>query len=180
MENLITDSEWWSLAVSVVALLASMGAVYMSIQSNKELLAKQHQFETELRRQSVLEKHKLVITKNVAEINGILNDAVITPARSDIKDMTAEKVNDIVGNIAKRYAEVRNTYKTIEHHFDNQSRAEIDQKLNEIEGYNETFMSQPSNPKLRTDIGDIVIKIGSISNLILERLDENITDSSFQ
>ena len=171
MQNLINNPEWWSLAVSVIALLASMGAVYMSIQSNKKLLAKGHQFETERRRQSVLEKHKLVVTKNVAQINGILNAGVIV-ASNDITDITAEKVATDMVKIAKFYAEVRDTYKSIEHHLNDQSRAEINEKLDEIEGQYETVMS---TGKFTTDL---VRQIGFISNLILQKLDENIIDSS--
>ena len=177
MENWIKDPECWSVLVSVLALLTSLGTFYMSSQSKKKLLAKQHQFETELRRQSGLEKHNLVIMKNVAHINGILNAAAITAASNDIKDITAEKVKAIVVEIGKSYVEVRDTYRAIEHHFNDQSRAEINQKLDEIEGYYETFMNQPSTPNLTTDV---VIKMGSISNLILQKLEENITDSSFQ
>ena len=155
------DHNWWSLAVSVAALLVSAVSIGMTIRSNKDLQAKQHQFEIKLRQKIALENAKLIVTRNVASINGIMNAALITEPDNVSQDFLEEPF--------RLYAEVRDTYRGIEHYFNDQSRKEINQKLDEIEGAGafETFMSQSITPEL-------IQNCLSIPQLILQKIDENL------
>lgn len=175
MGDWIKDPEWWSLAVSFVAFLASMAAVYMSTRSSNNLQVKQHQFETELRRQVALDTAKSVITKSVSRLHGILNSGVITAGGNASEEILADSGESILSEVPKLYAEIRDAYRAIDHHFRNQTRTEINEKIDEIESSFDAFRSHSIDAELLTGL---LFKMSSVPELILQKISDEITASN--
>ena len=170
MGNWITDPAWWSLGVSAVALFVSAAAIYVSSRSSKNLQAQQQQFDIETRRQSALENAQAIIIEKVASMNGVLN--VMFASVVDLGQISKEKAFYFYGEIPRLYAEVRNTYKGIEHHLDEVSRDGINQKINEIESQYEPFIDSSD---LSGFAVELVLKQISTCNCIRDKLTEVIS-----
>ena len=156
--------------MSAVALLVSAAAIYMSSRISKNLQAQQQQFDIETRRQSALENARVIIIEKVASMNGVLNvtcASVVGPGQ-----FSNEKVFKFYEEVPRLYAEVRNIYKGIEHHLDEVSRDNINQKINEIEFQYEPFIDSSDPSRLAVEL---VLEQISTCNFIRDKLTEIIS-----
>ena len=157
------NPKWWSVVVSVVALIGSLVSIGMTIHSNKKLQAQQQQFEIEFRQKIVLEDAKIVVTRAVASINEIMDAALINATDNISQDVLEEPL--------RLYAEVRDTYRGIEHHFNEQSRRQINQKLNEVEEAFNTFKGEQINIEI---LYQYIQNCLAIPQFILQKIEENL------
>ena len=103
-------------------------------------------------------------------MNGVLN--VVFASVVDLGQISKEKAFCFYEEVPRLYAEVRNTYKGIEHHLDEVSRDGINQKINEIESQYEPFIDSSDPSRFAVEL---VLEQISTCNFIRDKLTEVIS-----
>ena len=85
--------------------------------------------------------------------------------------------NKDLKELVKLYAEVRDIYEGNEQYFDDQSKAVLDQKLDEIGGVEVFNDLQSGDPdKIKTYGAGIIPNMHSFLELLLQKINENIKE----
>lgn len=157
------DPNWWNVAIAAIAFIVSVASILISNRNS----TKQQQFEAEIRREIALENLKIVIATNVARINGIIS-------AERLNNSNPTDLNYLI-EPARLYAEVRDAYRGIEHHFDAPSREEINHKLNEVEELYSAFEGASQSGSLSHETRKALEGFYSdIPTLILQKINDKI------
>ena len=103
-------------------------------------------------------------------MNGVLN--VTFASVVDTGQLSNEKVFKFYEEVPRLYAEVRNTYKSIEHHLDETSRDNINEKINKVEFQYEPFITSSDPSRIAVEL---VLEQITTCNFIRDKLTEIIS-----